>query len=154
MSAWLIWLIVAGLFAAAETASTTLVLVMFAGGAASASLVAALGAPVVVQALVAIVMSVALLGAVRPALRRHLIDVPEAVTGTDALVGKDALVLSVVDAHDGRVRLNGAEWTARSANRTQVLPAGTVVRVVKIDGATAVVELDPDYGFPGAKANF
>jgi membrane protein implicated in regulation of membrane protease activity len=153
MSAWLIWLIVAGLFAAAETASTTLVLVMFAGGAASASVVAALGAPAVVQALVAVIASAALLGAVRPVLRRHLSDVPDAPMGTDALVGKDALVLSVVDAYSGRVRLNGGEWTARSADRTQVLPAGTVVRVVKIDGATAVVEIGPDYGFLGANAN-
>jgi membrane protein implicated in regulation of membrane protease activity len=154
MSDWLIWLIVAGLFAAAETASTTLVFVMFAGGAASGSLVAALGVPVAVQGIVAALVSIALLAAVRPVLRKHLSDAPAAVTGSERLVGKEALVLSVVDAHDGRVRLNGGEWTARAADRSQILPAGTVVRVVKIDGATAVVALDPDYGYAGETATF
>lgn len=154
MSAWLIWLIVAGLFAGAETASTTLVFVMFSGGAAAAAGVAALGAPVAVQALVAIVVSAALLAAVRPVVRRHLMSGPAAVTGSDALVGREAIVLRSVDADDGRVRLNGGEWTARTATRGQVLPPGSLVRVVRIVGATAVVELDSHYGYAGESATF
>jgi membrane protein implicated in regulation of membrane protease activity len=43
----------------------------------------------------------------------------------------------------GRVRLNGAEWSARAIDPKQDLPAGTRVSVVKIDGATAVVWQDP-----------
>jgi len=39
----------------------------------------------------------------------------------------------------GRVRLNGAEWSARTVDRSQLIPAGVVVSVVAIDGATAVV---------------
>lgn len=152
MSAWLVWLIVAGLFAGAETASTTLVFVMFSGGAAVAASVAALGAPVAVQALVAIVVSIALLAAVRPVVRRHLMSGPPAITGSDALVGREAVVLQSVDANDGRVRLNGGEWTARTANRSQVLPPGSVVRVVQIVGATAVVELGSHYGYAGETA--
>jgi membrane protein implicated in regulation of membrane protease activity len=44
-----------------------------------------------------------------------------------------------VDARDGRIRLNGAEWSARSFDDAQVLPVGTVVRVLQISGATALV---------------
>ncbi|MCU1657320.1 MAG: hypothetical protein JWO57_1976 [Pseudonocardiales bacterium] len=143
MPAWLIWLIVSGAFAAAEAVTLTLVLVMFAGGAAAAAIVAAFGAPVVLQCIVAIVATIALLGVVRPVARRHLVLGPGVVTGTDALVGTEAIVLSKVDQHDGRVRLNGAEWSARAFDPTQVLPAGTVVRVIHIAGATAVVWQEP-----------
>jgi membrane protein implicated in regulation of membrane protease activity len=154
MPAWLVWLIVAGVFAAAETASTTLVFVMFSGGAAAAAVSAALGAPVVLQALIAILASVALLVGVRPIARRHLLADPDIKTGSAALVGREAVVLTAVDAYDGRVRLNGNQWSARTSDRTQVLPAGTVVRVVKIDGATAVVELDANHGYAAESAGF
>jgi len=147
MQAWLIWLIVAGMFAAAETASTTLVFVMFGGGAAAASVAAALGANVVVQGLIAIAVSIALLAGLRPVIRRHMVATPPAVTNSDRLVGRDALVLKTVTAHAGLVRLMGGEWTARTADRQLVLPKGAVVRVVEIDGATAVVTLDPDQGY-------
>ena len=51
-------------------------------------------------------------------------------------------MLSEVDAQDGRVRLNGGEWSARSYDQRR-LPAGATVRVMKINGATAVVWKEP-----------
>ncbi len=80
-----------------------------------------------------------------PIAKRHLTLGTGTRTGTDALVGKEAIVLSDVDAHDGRVRLNGGEWSARSFDRAQHLPAGTVVRVMEISGATAVVWQEPQF---------
>jgi membrane protein implicated in regulation of membrane protease activity len=139
MPDWLPWLIAAGAFAAAEAASLTFVLLMFAGGALAGSVTAALGGPVLVQFLVAIGVTLALLGGVRPIAQRHLTAGPPAITGTDALVGQEAVVLDQVDARDGRIRLNGAEWSARSFDDAQVLPVGTVVRVLQISGATALV---------------
>lgn len=143
MPPWLIWLIVAAVFASAETVSLSLVLVMFAGGAAAAAVTAALGGPALLQFIVAIVATAALLGVVRPVARRHLGIGSGTRTGSDALVGKQAIVLSEVDEHDGRVRLNGGEWSARTFDGTQVLAAGTVVRVMEIAGATAVVWQEP-----------
>jgi membrane protein implicated in regulation of membrane protease activity len=52
-------------------------------------------------------------------------------------------VISAVDQHDGRVRLNGAEWSARAFDPAQAIPAGTVVRVMQISGATALVWQEP-----------
>jgi membrane protein implicated in regulation of membrane protease activity len=145
MPDWLIWLIAAGVLAAAEATSLTFVLIMFAGGALAGSVTAAAGGPILLQVIVAIVATVALLGGVRPIARKHLMSGPETATGSDALVGHEAIVLSEVDAHDGRVRLNGAEWSARAYDQRQVLPAGTVVRVMKITGATAVVLHEDPY---------
>ena len=145
MPDWLLWLIAAGVFAAAETVSLSFVMLMFAGGAAAAAVTAALGAPVLLQFIVAIVATLALLGGVRPVARRHLTSGTGTATGSDALVGQTAIVLSQVDARDGRVRLNGGEWSARAYDEKQVLPAGTVVRVMKISGATAVVVHEDPY---------
>jgi membrane protein implicated in regulation of membrane protease activity len=142
---WLLWLIAAGVFAAAETVSLSFVMLMFAGGAAAAAVTAALGGPVLLQFIVAIVATLALLGGVRPIARRHLTSGTGVATGSDALVGQKAIVLSQVDARDGRVRLNGGEWSARAYDEKQVLPAGTVVRVMKISGATAVVVHEDPY---------
>jgi membrane protein implicated in regulation of membrane protease activity len=139
MPDWLIWLVAAGVLAAAEATSLTFVLIMFAGGALAGAITAAVGGPVLLQVIVAIVATVALLGGVRPIARKHLTSGPDTATGSDALVGLEAIVLSEVTAHDGRVRLNGSEWSARAFDQRQTLAAGTVVRVMKITGATAVV---------------
>lgn len=136
--AWLIWLIIAAVLAGAEAMSLDLVLIMLAGGAAGGAVSAGVGAPPAIQVLVAIVAAVGLLLGVRPVAKRHLLG-HEHRTGADALVGKSAVVLSRVDARDGRVRLNGGEWSARSFDEAQIIEAGTTVQVMQISGATAVV---------------
>jgi len=138
MHAWLIWVIVAAVLAGAEALSLDLVLIMLAGGAAGGAISAGVGLPPAAQVLIAILVAVGLLVGVRPVAKRHLLG-REHLTGTDALVGHNAVVLSRVDAHGGRVRLNGGEWSARSFDETQVIEAGSTVQVMQISGATALV---------------
>jgi membrane protein implicated in regulation of membrane protease activity len=137
MPTWPIWLIIAAVLGALESVSLTFVLSMFAGGALVAAVAAALGASDVVQVGVFLVSSLLLVALVRPVAVRHLRRSGPRM-GADALVGQHAVVLSSVDAYDGRVRLNGGEWSARTLN-SETLEVGSVVEVVKIDGATAVV---------------
>ncbi|MGI8664929.1 MAG: NfeD family protein [Jatrophihabitans sp.] len=138
MHAWLIWLIIAAVLAGAELASLDLVLIMLAGGAAAGSISAAAGLPPAAQVVIAMAGAGALLLTVRPVARRHLTP-HTSLSGTAALVGKEAIVLQRVDADDGRVRLNGAEWSARCSDRNQVIEVGRSVQVIEISGATAVV---------------
>jgi membrane protein implicated in regulation of membrane protease activity len=142
MHAWLIWIIVAAGFAGAEMLSLDFVLIMLAGGAAAGAVAAGVGLPPAVQVGVAIASAVALLAFVRPVAKRHLAGGTGMLMHSDALVGKEAIVTSTVDAHDGRVRLNGGDWSARSFDESQVIPVGTAVRVMEISGATAVVWRD------------
>ena len=139
MPPWLIWLIAAGVLAGAEALSTNLVLIMLAGGAVGGSVAALIGLPVPLQAIVALLVGLALLMGVRPVARRHLMSRDEYPTNAAALVGKKAVVLQSVDANGGRVRLNGAEWSARSLDGRRVIAVGETVEVVEISGATAVV---------------
>ena len=52
----------------------------------------------------------------------------------------------------GTVQLGGETWTARTPDE-RLLPRGTAVRLVAIDGLTAIVQpIDPDDGAPPAPA--
>jgi membrane protein implicated in regulation of membrane protease activity len=143
MPAWLVWLIIAGVFAGGEAMSGTFVLLMMSGGAIGGAVTAAVGGPLLAQVIVAVVVTLGLVWLVRPVAIRHLNPGPAAITGSEALVGREAVVLTQVDRDGGRVRLNGAEWSARAKDPSQELPAGTRVSVIAIDGATAVVWKDP-----------
>lgn len=134
------WVGIALVLVVIEIISLDLVLIMFAGGALSAGLTGYLGGPVWAQVLVFAVVSLLLLAALRPWLLRSLrgrVRLEE--TGTAALVGKEAQVVAEVDATTGRVKLVGEVWTARTTSAEPLVP-GTRVRVVAIEGATAVVE--------------
>ena len=137
---WLVWLGVALAAGVAEMFTLQFVFVMVAGGALLASL-SAVVLPVPVQLLVFAAATVGLLVAARPPLIRYARrSAPEIATGTAALVGRDARVLTTVSERGGTVRLAGEEWTARTPPGGRVLEVGSVVRVAAIEGATAVVE--------------
>ena len=56
-----------------------------------------------------------------------------------ALVGAEAEVLAPVTGKDGRVKLSGEIWSARSYDGESEYQTGSLVRVVEISGATALV---------------
>ncbi len=143
--AWVWWLGAALLLAVVEILSLDLVLLMLAGGALAAAGLAALGLPLWIQILGFTVVSALLMLALRPWLLRHLRKrVPLVETNAAAHVGRVAVAVTAVTERSGRVKLTGEVWTARTDGR-DVVEVGEEVRVVRIDGATAVVaRLDAD----------
>ena len=139
MDPWMWWLVAAGLFALVETQATSLHFIMLAGGAASAAVVAGVGGGVALQLATFAAVSGLLLVVVRPIATRHLQQPAEIRTGVDALVGADAVVVERVDGNDGRVKLGGEIWSARSYDTQSVLEPGQHVQVIEISGATALV---------------
>jgi membrane protein implicated in regulation of membrane protease activity len=135
---WTLWAGLALILGIIETTTLDLVFLMLAVGAAGGAVVAALGAPFLVQALAAIAVSVAMLGVVRPIAKRHLHQAISERTGVAALVGRRATVLERVDGNGGRVKLAGEVWSARSYDGS-VIEVGASVDVVEIQGATALV---------------
>ena len=140
MPAWLIWAMAAVALAIGELFTPGM---FFLGpvalAAVVAGVVAVVGGGAVIQLLTFIACSVASVLVLRPIARRHL-HMPAAIrTGTAALEGAKAVVLQRVDAHGGRVRIGGEEWSARAYLEDQVLEPGSRVEVVKIEGATALV---------------
>lgn len=131
--------------AVAEVFTATLLLVMFAGGALAAAGAAALGAPVIAQALVFAVVSALTVVALRPVIRRHrlpAVETGDQSFGIEAIEGNTALVLESVDADHGMVKIDGEMWSARSYDSTQSYRPGERVQVIKVRGATALVWRD------------
>ena len=138
--AWLIWLIAAGLFGVGEMVSLDLVLLMFAGGALGGMVVALLGGAVAFQLIAFIGVAAVLLGLVRPIAKKHLTDgTPLQIDGVETMVGRTAMVTRAIDSDGGRIKVGADEWTARSQYDGEVFPIGARVRIMKVDGATAVV---------------
>ena len=137
---WVAWLGLAVVLGIIEVTSVDLVFAMLAAGAIAAAGAAMVTDNLVVQALVAIVVSVAGLAVVRPVALRHL-RTPHAIrTGTAALVGERGLVIEPVSRDDGRVKVKGEVWSARTYDpHAAVIEAGRNVEIVQIDGATVVV---------------
>jgi membrane protein implicated in regulation of membrane protease activity len=139
MEAWMIWILVAVMFAAGEVASLSFFLAPFAVGALLGGLAELAGLGSIVAVIVFLASSGLLLGFVRPIARRHLYTAPQIRTGTAALVGKTAVVTQEVDDGGGAIKLEGEVWTARTYVEGEVFAAGHRVHVVEIRGATALV---------------
>lgn len=137
----IIWLVLGVVLAVAEIFSLTFVALMVAAGAFAAAIAAALGAPVLAQGGVFVVVTAISLLGVRPIIRRYQGGRDHEVEpmGVAALEGSDALVVEAVDAHTGLIKVSGEEWTARSFDATQSFEPGEQVQIIKIKGATALV---------------
>jgi membrane protein implicated in regulation of membrane protease activity len=139
MPAWLVWVIVAAVLGGVEMLSLTLVAGLLSVAAVAAATTAALGVGGTGQAAAFAVTSGVSIAILLPALRRRrrsLTSRPQ--SGVAALVGQSAQVLELVDAQHGRVRIGGEVWSARAYVPEQVIPAGAVVDVFEIRGATAL----------------
>ena len=137
---WLVWVVAAVALAIGEVLTPGLFFLGPVALAAAAAAIAALaGAGTVVSVIVFLLGALVSLALLRPIARRHVRLPALSRTGTDALVGRKALVTRRVDAHGGRVRIGGEEWSARSYLDGEVYAEGATVDVVTIEGATALV---------------
>lgn len=142
--AWETWLGLTIVLAMAEMLSLDFILLMLAAGAGVGMLAALLGAPFVLQALLAAVAAVGALAVVRPSLVRRMHTGPELTLGHSKLVGQQGVVLETVSSQvAGRIKLSGEVWTARPYDETIVIEPGATVDVLQIKGATALVHPVP-----------
>lgn len=137
---WLVWVLVAVALGVGELLTPGLFFLGPVALAAVAAAVAALlGAGTAGSTIVFIVCSVASLLILRPVAKQHVRLPAISRTGTDALVGRKAIVTRRTDVHGGRVRIGGEEWTARTYLDGEVIEEGQTVDVIQIEGATALV---------------
>ncbi|MGW7267344.1 NfeD family protein [Streptomyces sp. NPDC054842] len=139
IDAWVWWLVAAAGLGIPLVVTAMPEFGMLAVGAVAGAGAAGLGGDVVLQVLVFVAVSVALIAVVRPIAARHRAQRPQLATGVDALKGKGAVVLERVDGSGGRIKLAGEIWSARSLDAGQTYEVGEQVDVVDIEGATAIV---------------
>jgi membrane protein implicated in regulation of membrane protease activity len=145
-NAWAGWLSLALVLGSAEMLSLEMTLLMLAVGAIAGAATAGVGAPLVLQAIVAVLVSASLLAFVRPSVVRRLHAGPDLRTGTAALVGSEGVAVDAISSSGGQVKLGGEVWTARPYDDSAVIGEGARVQVLEIQGATALVVEIPQLG--------
>ena len=141
---WQGWLGVAIVLAGLEMLSLDLILIMLAAGAVAGMVMAIIGLPFAVQALVAAGTALAMLAFVRPSMARRMHGGPDLEIGHGKLVGTQGTVTErITGLEPGRVRLSGEIWSALPYDETLVIEPDTPVEVLEIRGATAYVHPVP-----------
>lgn len=139
----LLWLIGGIAFIAAEVLSGDFFLLMVGVGALFGAAADWIFDNTIIAAVVFAVVSIGLVTFARPWLKRRLHgDLVQ--TNADALIGRKAVALSMVDQNGGQVRLDGDVWSARAFDDKREISPGASVTIVEISGATAVVLADGD----------
>ena len=136
---WIAWLIAAAALGVAEYFTLTLAFGLLAAAALVAAVVAGLGGSLLAQVLAFAVAGAVAFLIVRPIARRQVTHPPLVREGSYALVGKKAVVIEEVSGSQGLIKLSGEVWSARALDENHVIPAGTLVDVMEIEGATAIV---------------
>lgn len=135
----MIWVAVIILAVVVEAASPQLISIWFAGGGLVGLIAAVFGVPLWLQVILAASVTLVLLLATRPFVRRFLAD-KETHTNADRVVGREAVVTEAIDnvLAKGRVTVLGGDWTARSLDGVAI-PTGTKVKVERIEGVKLIV---------------
>lgn len=134
------WLAAFIVFAIGEAVTVGLVSVWFAVGALAALFATALGAGLWLQITVFLGVSALALALFKP-LSSKFLKPRVSATNADRVIGSAALVTETIDNAQakGQVKVNGQVWSACSAQDT-VIPAGTDVKVLRIEGVKVIVE--------------
>lgn len=139
--AWILWLAIILIFGIIELATLDFTFLMLAIGSLGGLVSGLLGPPWWAQIIIAGVLAVLLLFAVRPPLLRAMGRGGDpARSNVDALLGLKGTVTNDFSGNANHVKLsNGETWTAKFLTEDRVLVEGERVIVTAIDGATAVV---------------
>ncbi len=137
-----IWLGLAVVLAVLEAATAQLVCIWFVLGSVASMITAFFGGGIELQIGIFVAVSAVTLILTRPLAVKRLTPKKQAMNA-DRYLGQTGIVLEDIDNIEGRglVKVLGIEWTARSQN-DDLIPAGSRVKVLKIDGAKLIVEIE------------
>ena len=138
----ILWFVLLLVFLVVEAACPIhLVSIWFAAGSLAALIASFFGGSVWLQVVLFLVVSCTLLALLWPFIKKFLRPKLEK-TNIDAIVDQEGLVTVAIDNINaaGQVKLGAMEWTARSTSG-KVIPAGTLVKVDRIEGVKVYVSV-------------
>ena len=139
MDTYYVWLVVAGVCALAETLSLSLITVWFVIGALAAFVAALLGAGILIQTLIFLLVSVAFLVLLRPVIMKYRKKGAEVQT---SLIGQEVVVCETIEVSLGHGRVQTSDkmtWKAQTKDGA-VLEEGAHARVVAQESIKLIVE--------------
>ncbi|MPM93780.1 hypothetical protein SDC9_140922 [bioreactor metagenome] len=134
------WAVILVLLAVAEMMTVGLVSIWFCFGALVAMILAMLHVSLAFQVAAFLFVSIVLLILTRPILKNFLMK-NKSNTNADMIIGKIAIVQERIDndAAEGRVKVYGKDWAARSEDGS-IVDAGEKVIVLRIEGVKLIVK--------------
>lgn len=141
MNDTILWLSVLVLFIIIEIGTLGLTTIWFAGGALVAVIASLFNAPLTLQVVLFLLVSLVLLYFTRPIAVKYF-NKDRIKTNAESLVGKQAIVTSEIDNLQGigQVTVGGLEWSARTSKDDMRLMIGSVATIVAINGVKLIVE--------------
>lgn len=135
------WLIALVVFLVIEIITLGLTTIWFAGGALVGFIAALLHAPLLLQIVLFLFISLVLLIFTRPVAERYF-NAHRQQTNVNSMIGKEAKVTVEIDNFNqtGTVLLGGVEWTARSMEDKVTIPSGSRVEICRVEGVKVFVK--------------
>ena len=136
-----VWLIAMAVFLIVEGIVPGLVSIWFALGALAALIAAMVGAPLWLQLVWFVLVSIAALALTRPLARKY-VNGRVTPTNADRILGRECVVREAIDnlRGTGAVAVDGKVWTARMLNENETAREGETVIARRIDGVKLIVE--------------
>lgn len=134
------WIIIAVIFAIIEAFTLGLSTIWFSVGGVAACIAALLGAPIFLQVVVFLAVSIIALYVTRPLAEKklkigHEKNIIESIIGSVAIVTKEITPFAT-----GQVKRNGQIWTAITEEQKETIAKGMTVVVKRIEGVKLIVE--------------
>ena len=140
------WLAVIILALVVEAMTTDMVSLWFAPGALVSMILAVFGVNFVIQVVVCIVISIALMLLAKTVFKKYLHKKADSVdTSVSSLVGREVMVTEDIDNHADRgvVKINGQLWNARMLDSHTTAQKGDKLEVVSVNGTTLICQIIP-----------
>ena len=137
----IMWLILLACFLVVEAITVGLTTIWFAGGALVAAIASGLGAGILIQWVLFLVISLVLLIFTRPLAVRYMNKgVPK--TNVNSLIGERAVVIQKINnlEQTGQVRINDIEWMARTSSDEVIIPEHAIVTIEDVEGVKLIVK--------------
>ena len=141
MDMTVVWLVAMIVLLVIEGVVPGLISIWFALGALAALVSALLHAPLWLQIVWFLVVSIAALALTRPLAKKY-INAKTQPTNADMLIGKECVVRESIDnvLGAGAVSVDGKVWTARTENDDIKVPEGSRAVAVRIEGVKLIVK--------------
>ena len=141
MDMTVVWLIAMIVLLVIEGVVPGLISIWFALGALAALVSALLHAPLWLQIVWFLAVSIAALALTRPLAKKY-INSKTQPTNADMLIGKECVVRESIDnvLGTGAVSVDGKVWTARTESDEAKAPEGSRAVVVRIEGVKLIVK--------------
>ena len=141
MDMTVVWLVAMIVLLVIEGVVPGLISIWFALGALAALVSALLHAPLWLQIVWFLVVSIAARALTRPLAKKYVNAITQP-TNADMLIGKECVVRESIDnvLGAGAVSVDGKVWTARTENDDIKVPEGSRAVVVRIEGVKLIVK--------------